>query len=169
MENNTRYEELAAKINAYTDKNFKAPEGFIIPLKKSVIFKKRGNVEAVTTEAGLIIPDIVAQNTIVPNIGVIYAVGPEVDPLLQPGQVVYVNQFANLEIFHKGEIYMMVDEREVYGILPERTFVSIENKSSREVDREKRMDRQEKYHDKKTILDLNELDRKQEIAKKKRK
>jgi len=166
--NKLRYLAISKQITDSVDPNFKTPEGFLIPLKKSVVIKKQGATEAMTTENGIIIPEIAAANTNIPNIGIVYAVGPEVDVLLQPGQRVYFNQYANLEVLIKGNIYIMISEHDVYGVLPDKAWVSIDNKTEKQVRQEKKLNQLGDFLQKKHVKDQNELDLKSELSKKKR-
>jgi len=169
LDNNaSRYAEAKKKAAQFIDPEFKVPEGFMVPLKKSVVIKKQGATDAMTTDGGIIIPTAPSINTNIPNIGIVYAVGPDVYDLLQPGHKVYFSQFADLEIMIKGQIYFMVDEINIYGIIPDKAWVSIGNKTEKEVRQEKKLDQFGEFLKKKHIKDQNELDIKSELSKKKR-
>jgi len=154
-----REEALLKIIDLYTDKDFRIPEGFLAPFKKSVVIKKVGNQDMLTTSGGIIVVE--GKNTVVPNIGIVYAIGPDCSMHISPGQRVAFNQYSDLEIMILGEVYMMISEDDVYGALPNGAYVRLNTKSDVEVSREDRIERNTKFHEKKIILDLNDRDRRE--------
>lgn len=158
-EKTARYAAMTKQIDNYTVKNFQAPMGFIIPLKRSVIIEQVSNEFLHTTASGIIIAEGGANNSSTPMVGTIIAVGPECPEYLRPGQKVVCNQYANLEIQLYGKVYIKMDDNDVYGILPDNAFVSVDNKSADEVLREKMIDRSKQYNKKKIILDANDKDK----------
>jgi len=157
-EKSARYLAMMKEIENYTEKDFVVPKGFIIPLRRSVLIKQVDNTSLKKTLSGIIISNVGAEDTSTPMAGIIYAVGPECPEYLKPGQRVICNQYANLEVFIYGETYIKMDDLDVYGILPEEAFVSVEKKTPKEVIREKNLEREVNYNKKKTILDANDKD-----------
>jgi chaperonin GroES len=95
------------------------PEGFPVPLGSTVfIFMKSFEQK---TKDGIIIPE---SNKSVTNTGVIMAVGPECKRGLLPGHRVIYNAYADQEIIYSSHAYKMMNEIDVFAILPESAIAA---------------------------------------------
>jgi co-chaperonin GroES (HSP10) len=110
------------------------------------------------TDSGVLLIESNANNHLIPHIGHIFAVGPECSEHIKPGLRVFWNQFANLEVMIKGEVYMIIEEREVYGVLPDSAYARIDGLSDKEVGTKERVQRQEGFIDRKFAADQEEKD-----------
>lgn len=143
-----------AALTIPLEKGFQLPDRFPIPLRKFLWVKKierQGEDAQNKTEAGILLIDSIAKNTIIPDMAVIYNVGPEVTEMLRPGLRVMINPFNDTTVMIKGITYHRVMEEEIYSIIPPEGFVHVGVKSDRQIIREGRaagMERAEKRDDK---------------------
>lgn len=166
----TRQEQMAEAIEQIpVDPSFKELKGFPVPLRDKIIIKKIVGAESENrvTEGGIIIPTTIANNTVIPDIGIIYAVGTEVTEMLRPGLKVMYNPFADLQIMIKGESYLRMDERDIYLILTPSDFAIASHKSDRQVFREIRKGEDAAYRKRLKEHNDNETDKKESLTKKK--
>lgn len=161
----TRYESMMEEIKLRSPKDFVPPDGFVIPLRDSVLVKQINNKFLQKSAGGILLVDSGADNSTTPMAGLLMAVGPECPEYLIPGQRVICNQYANLEISLYGETYVKMDARDVYGILPDEAYVAIDKKDSKEVRTEKKIGEMQGYQKRKGKHDQNALDKAQELAK----
>lgn len=166
MDNNQPFStEIIEKINKCVDKNFTPPKNFIVPFAYSVMVKKEEQQEIIT-ESGLILGQGKARNTVTPNIGIVYAVGPKCPEYIKPGLRVYFNQNNDLEYWVSGGFYHMCHIDELYGAIPDNVLVSMDTKSDKEIAREDGLIRESGYQERKKAHDENIEDRLKELAKK---
>ena len=144
-----RMDRIHRLIDSYVDRSVIIPEGFPLAFQKTVIIKQASNANMMKTNAGFLLIESSANNHLIPNIGHVYAVGPECSEHIKVGLRVFFNQFANLEVMIKGEVYMIIDEREVYGALPDSAFVRMDTLTDKEVSRKEGLDRQITYQENK--------------------
>jgi co-chaperonin GroES (HSP10) len=165
-----RYENTLKLVEKYTiDPKFKKPDNFIIPFRKTVLIEKIGNDDVVTTVGGIIMTDTSkSDNVDMPNTGIVYGVGIDCSSYIREGQKVLFSEFSNLQIFLAGKYYYVVDEHNVYGCVPDKTYVRMDVKTDKEVDRTKRIKREEEYFDRKILVDENLKDKITEIKKKRK-
>lgn len=146
-------EDAKHKIELFTDHNFVTPDYFPVPLRSTVYIKKSSNQDMMTTEGGIIISAEGSNNHLIPNVGVVYAVGPECSEHLKAGQRVMFSQFANLEIMIKGEIYMVISELDIYGVMPSDAYVRMDTLTDKEVGTKSRIEREGTYLKNKKVSD----------------
>lgn len=148
------------------DPDYKEIENAPIPLGKSVIIKKAK--QHIVHQGGIIIPEASAENSQMPKVGIIYAVGPDCTKGVRTGLRCYYNHWADLEIQIGAERYVLADEGAVYYIL-RSTAQKIDYgkgvKSADQVRREKKTDQWADFAKKKTIIDQNEKDKKHDKTK----
>jgi len=164
-----RREAALKRLKESIDPAFKKPSSFMVPFKKSVIINKVGNTESMQTEGGIIIPDTVTRKSMVPNIGIIYAVGIDCEEYLQEGMKVSFSEYADLEILIAGKPYFMVHEDNVYGAMPDKTFARMSPKNDKEIVREDALNREIDFLPKNKLRNDNQMDQLEEIAKKNKK
>lgn len=150
------------------DSAFKLPNGFPVPLRDYLFVKKlNANTNDQITEGGIILtPSIASNNTTIPHVGIIFAVGYECSEFVIPGQKVMYNPFADFEIIIKGVSYIRMQERDILGIITPDTWVYRKAKSARQVFREERFADEGGYQTRKKAHDANEADNKEFIEKK---
>jgi len=86
----------------------------VIPRGKSVIIKERPDLQSShQTQSGIQIVTTQDSSTMA-RIGVICAIGPDVDADLEIGQLVYFNQFANLQVLIEGNLYFKMTDMDIY-------------------------------------------------------
>ena len=154
MEN--RYEQLKKEILKCIDNTYVMPKNIPTPFGRAVLIKQLEQTE-VTTDSGLIIGGIKANNVLRPNIGIIVAVGPDVPEYLIPRLRVYFNQNIDLEYFIGGQFYKMSDYSDIYATIPEGTLTSMDTKSDKEVHREKAMSDEASYNERIKGKDNNDI------------
>jgi len=121
---NIKKRALMMAIAELANPNFKVPNGFAIPLMKQVFVEQVTDREGIDkTIGGIIIPDTVANNTIIPCTGIIMATGEEVTDMLRPGLKVMFADVEYPQIKIQGKIYLKMYEHEVLAILPPKTYV----------------------------------------------
>ena len=124
--------------NNLVDNDFQTPDDFPIARVATVVVKKIGQGELIT-QTGLILPETLDANennrlnTAKPNVGIIYAVGPNCKEDLQPGLRVFFSSFADATIMIGTEHYIMMEERDVLMILKPKNYVLPEIKPEKEV------------------------------------
>ena len=157
MKEQTLKEEIASLPH---DKQYTPILNFPIPLRKSVIVKP-AKKEVIVVE-GIIIPDTAAENTQMPKVGILYAVGPECSPHMRIGLRVMYNHYADLGIKVGVEKYIMMDENDVYFILRDNQTVSqgAGVKPAKEVRRAKKIDQTDSYYVRKDTKEANDKDKK---------
>ncbi len=104
----------------------------VVAFNKTVIIKKLTSGQDQQTEGGLIIADTSSVNSIKPNIGIIVAAGPDCSELVIPGIKIAYNQFANLEIFIRGEFYHVISEHDIHCALTDDTIVMMDDLTDKE-------------------------------------
>lgn len=164
MENNPQ-SSIEEQILHCVDPNFKTPPNFIIPFEGTVIVKKLEQGE-ITTDAGITIIGGGARNTVKPNIGVVYAVGPKAPEYIKPGLKVYFNQNVDLEFWISGGFYHMMYHHDVYGAIPDNSMVTMDTKGVKEMVREDKLSHEAGYQERKKKADENQMDSIIEKAKK---
>nr|WP_298657522.1 hypothetical protein [uncultured Flavobacterium sp.] len=173
---NQEYEKRKAAILKCVDVNFKAPTDFMEPFHNSVFIKKQGNVEEYTTETGIMLlggsavksstSNTGRSNVVTPNIGIVVAVGPQVQEYIMPGLRVYFNQNLDLTFRVRGVEYIMAHQDDVYGAIPDNVYVSMDVKDERELTREEGIEREANYQKNRKTADENKKDELNEIQKK---
>jgi co-chaperonin GroES (HSP10) len=143
---------------------FKLPPNFPTPRVKSVIIKKIVQGTSVTA-SGIELLDS-ATNVQRPNVGIIYAVGPDVAKDLVCGQKVYYNQYADLTILVQGHDYVMMSDTEVFCILADENRVSNIIKPADEVRRRTKIEQQAGAHKRISAKAANDKDQRFETYKK---
>lgn len=129
------YEALKrAFVNVKGVQNIKAS---CVAFNNTVIIKKIQSGHEAVTEGGLIVPESSSVNSIKPNIGIIVAAGPECSNLVFPGLKIAYNQFANLEVFIRGEFYHVIHEADIHCALTDDAFVLADGKTDKEIRTEK--------------------------------
>lgn len=127
MENKpTRKEEIDAAVAKFPKVKTENLMEYIVPRGKSVIVKERPDLEReqLTSSGGLTL--VASENSVKSRIGVIVSIGPDVDKDLEVGQLVYFNQFANLQVVILGNIYIKMNDFDVYFHLnPEGTITYV--------------------------------------------
>jgi len=152
------------------DKDFKVPDGFIIPLRSQLYVKRENkNYGLNRTEGGLIIPDT-APNTVVPDVGTVYAVGDEVSDFVFPGlKVTFQGEIPYMEVMINGIVYLRMFEHELLGILPPKSFVYQGVRSAAYMQRVKRNKEFADLRIRQAEKKANDLDKQIETKKKTRK
>lgn len=148
------------------DPDYKEVLNMPIPLGKSVIVKQAK--QQVIQVGGIILPDAAAENTQLPKVGVIYAVGPDCTRGVRKGLRCYYNFYCDLEIRINGETFVMMEEASVYYILRSNEQQIYEGKgvkSSSQVRREKKQDLWSGFSKRKKVSDENEKDFKKDKTK----
>lgn len=145
--------------------NLVIPENFPIPRKRSVILKQitQGTL---TTSSGIELLET-SESTQRPNVGRIYAVGPDNPGDLKPGLKVYYNQYANLEIIIEGHSYFLMHDEDIHCILTEETYVKPSAISSKEIRRGKKQSEHDSRVKLSTKISENTKDKNTEKRKKK--
>lgn len=141
------------------DPEYKEVKGMPIPLGKSVLIKK--TKQQVVLAGGIILAES-AENSRLPKVGIIYAVGPECTRGLRVGLRCYYNFFADLEVRAGVETYAMMEEASVYYILPSHTDRITEGvgiKPAKEVRRGKSIVREDDYQKRRYKKDQNDKDK----------
>jgi co-chaperonin GroES (HSP10) len=103
-----------------------------VAFNHTVIIKKVMGGQEQTTEGGLILAETSDVNSIKPNVGIIVAAGPECSELVIPGIKIAYNQFANLEVFIRGEFYHVIHEHDIHCALTSDTPVMMDTLSDKE-------------------------------------
>ncbi len=148
---------------------FKVPLGFPVPLKDYILVKQIvGNKGDQKTEGGIIIPDTISNNTVIPFTGIIFAVGYSCSELLIPGHKIMYNPYADFTILINGIEYIRMQEQDVLGILPPDAWVHLGVKTEARMRREERQGDFKGYKERKSKKDENDLDEQTEKAKKKK-
>jgi len=161
---------LLQAVNELADPNFKVPNGFVIPLGKQIYVKKEvGQKELGVTEAGIIMPNTPSANTIIPNVGVVYAVGPEVSDFIFPGLRVSYQEYEYFEVMIKGITYIRMYDHELLGILPPSSYVYQGVRSPEYLRRVSMLKRWRDFAPKSDLRDENRIDKETELTKKKKK
>jgi len=96
-----------------TTKGFDVPEGFPIPLSKSVILAKYN--KEFKTKGGLFLNESAEEN----NVGIIMAVATDCDPRIVPGMKVMYNIHEKREILFDVTKFLIMHELSVFCILPD--------------------------------------------------
>lgn len=112
-------------------KGFDVPQGFPIPLSKSVILEIIH--EEQKTNSGVIVEVSSSKN----NIARIMAVAEDCNPKLQPGMKVMYNIHEDRTIRFEENHYLIMHETSVFCILPEKAILIPEARNLKE---EKRQD-----------------------------
>jgi len=129
-----------------------------IPLGKSVIVKKVK--QTVLQLGGIILPDT-AENSQLPHVGIIYAVGPGCTKGVRAGLRCYHNVYADLSIRINGQEFLFMEEMSVYYILrSNEQFIDEGVKSEKEVRREKKFEEQASREIRIHAHEQNEKDKK---------
>lgn len=152
------------------DKDFLMPNGFLIPLRNQLYIKRENKSFGLNvTNTGIIIPEK-SDNTIVPDVGTVYAVGDEVSDFLLPGLKVCFQggHIQYMEVMINGETYLRMYEHEILGILPPKSFVYQGVRSDHYLRRVKRIKEFADFGIRKGVKDANDLDKTDELAKKKK-
>jgi len=109
-----------------------------VAFNHTVIIKKVMGGQEQTTEGGLIIAETSSVNSIKPNIGIVVAAGPDCSDLVIPGIKIAYNQFANLEVFIRGEFYHVIHEHDIHCALTNETVVMMDGLTDKEKGGQKR-------------------------------
>lgn len=171
---NKKKESLMEAVRELHDPEFKVPNGFLIPLRNQLYIKQEQKSEGLNmTESGIIVPSG-SDNTVIPLVGIIYAVGDEVSDFLFPGlKVAYqgdkAGQLQYMEVMINGHKYLRMYEHEVLGILPPRSYVYQGIHSEAYIRRMKRFNDFENLAKNREKREANEKDKKEELSKKTRK
>lgn len=166
MEDKFKKQALIEAVNQLQIKDFKVPNGFIIPLRNMIYVKKEhGNNGMNITDSGLIMPNSPSTNTVIPCVGVIYAVGSTVDDFLFPSLRVTFIDAQYLEVMINGEIYLRMYDHEVLGILPPKSWVYQGVRSETYIRRYKSAKLMEEFHPKNLLREENKLDKNTEQLK----
>lgn len=121
---NIKKRALMMAIAELADPNFKVPNGFAIPLRNQVFIEQVTDREGIDkTVGGIIIPDTIANNTIIPCTGIVMSVGDEVSDMLRPGIKVMFSDVEYPQIKIQGRVYLKMYEHEILAILPPKTYV----------------------------------------------
>lgn len=99
-------------------KNFECPA---IPLGNSVFITEMLNGTRKTAGGLILTESKQTQGTV----GRISALGPECKPYLKVGLKVIYSSFANLEIIIAGQNYLLLNDLQIYAILPEESAVNM--------------------------------------------
>lgn len=147
------------------------PDEFPIPLKNSVFVKQitgAAGEKMRFTKGGIMIVQstILNERTVIPNMGIVMAVGIECSEYLRPGQKIIYNVYAEEKVMILGEEYVRLNEAtDIYGILPPDGYVIPKQKDDRWLFREKRKKEFANYDVRKERHDQNVLDEKTEKKK----
>ena len=147
------------------DAEYKPVANMPIPLGKSVLVKRVK--QNVVLPGGIILPDA-AENSQAPKSGVIYAVGPDCSNGVRVGLRCYMNHYCDLDIRIGVETLVMLNEADVYYILPSSSHKITAGegiKPAKEVRRAKSIDRDDDYRKRKFKADMNEKDMKNDKTK----
>lgn len=163
---------LMEAVNQITiDPEFRIPNGFMIPLRNQLYVKRENKSFGQNmTDTGIIIPET-SNNTVIPDVGTVYAVGDEVSDFLLPGLKVCFQggDIQYMEVMIGGNTYLRMYEHEILGILPPKSFVYQGVRSEAYLRRVKGMKQWIDFTQKKNNKDANELDKTEELEKKKKK
>lgn len=110
-----------------------------VAFNHTVLIKKVMGGQEQETEGGIILAESSGVNSIKPNIGIIVAAGPECSELVIPGLKIAYNQYANLEIFIRGEFYHVIHEQDIHCALANDTIAMVDQKTDKEIGTEKRI------------------------------
>ena len=147
------------------DPEYKAVKGMPIPLGKSVLIKK--SKQNIVIAGGIILAES-AENSQLPKVGIIYAIGPDCSRGVRVGLRCYYNFYSDLDVRVGVETYAMMEEASVYYILPSHTDKISEGtgiKPAKQVRRAKSIDRDDDYRKRKFKTDMNEKDMKNDKTK----
>jgi co-chaperonin GroES (HSP10) len=139
----TPKEERYKKAYAALQKAFVTVKGIqnikteFVPFNNTVLVKKLVSTNENQTESGIILPDGSYEKSIKPNIGVIVASGPECNDLVIPGIKIAYSQFANLEVFVRGEFYHVIHDHDIHFALTDRVYAVMDGKTDKEARSEK--------------------------------
>lgn len=123
------------------DPDYKPINNLPIPLGRGVLVKKVEQSVIQQTESGLYLVGGNAENSNPPHLGVIYATGPQCSPYLRIGLRVYYNFYCDSAFWIGGIEYAKMDENDIFYIVRPNNLAVEKPKSARQVDREKRMNR----------------------------
>jgi co-chaperonin GroES (HSP10) len=145
------------------NKEFKVPEGFPVPLSKSVILEKI-QIEN-KTKGGVILMEDAEEN----NVARLMAFAPDCfnAPFLKVGQKVMYNVLENRTIRFEENTYLIMTELALFCILPEKSTLIPESINPRIKSRKSKLDAQQKRLNEDLAREMNNLDRVKEMAKKK--
>ena len=116
MKNTEAHKDLNNIINNMsktTTKGFDVPEGFPIPLSKSVILAKYN--KEFKTKGGLFLNESAEEN----NVAILMAVAEDCNPILKPGMKVMYNINEKREILFDDTTYKIMSELSLFCILPD--------------------------------------------------
>ncbi len=148
-----------------TVEGFKVPAGFPVPLGNNMLVKTIAN-KPMVTEGGIELLTSLASNQVIPNTAVVFALGPDCSELLQLGHKIIHNPYANNEVMIGGQAYILMEERDVIGILPPDSWHLPPMKKEHTLRREERIGEFAGYKERKSKKDANDLDKKTELSKK---
>ena len=160
---------LLQAVSELADPKFKVPNGFVIPLGKQIYVKKEVGQKGLNeTEGGIILPETVSSNTVIPNVGIVYAVGPEVNDFIFPGLKVCYQEYDYFEVMIKGISYLRMYDHELLGILPPESYVYQGVRSEAYLRRVSKMKMWAEFHPKNELREENKTDKAVELSKKKK-
>lgn len=141
------------------DPEYKFNPNVPIPLGKGVLVKKIEQSAILNVGSIMIVG---GENTHNPHVGIIQSVGPNCSENLRVGLRCYYNFYVDSSFFVDGVHYAKMDEVDVYYIIPPKTIVFENIKSSEEVRREKKYSEYDKGMVRVHKADQNEKDKKQD-------
>jgi len=129
-----------ALLKAFVDvKGIQNIKASCVAFNHTVLIKKVSGGQEQQTEGGIFVPDSSSVNSLKPNIGIVVAAGPECSELVIPGLKIAYNQFANLEIFIRGEFYHVIHEHDIHCALTNDTIAMVDQLTDKEVGTQKRI------------------------------
>lgn len=157
---------LISAIETIEVEDFEIPDGFPIPLRTYIWALPVSNKDSYKTKGGLILPNTVAKNSILPHTAIVISVGPDCPEYLRQGMKILYNPHATYAVGFQGETYLKLHAlNDVEAILPPETFVHPGTKDDQWIRREKRRADEDAYVGKKEAKDKNDLDVKVESSK----
>lgn len=146
-----------------TKKGFKVPEGFPIPLNRSVILEKQA-LEQKTT-GGIILQEGSQDN----NVAIMMAFAPDCAsaPMFYPGAKVMYNVMENREILFEDNRYLIMHEQSVFCVLPEKAVLLVESIDKRTIERGNKQAKEKKRLEEIYKQEMNNLDKVKDQAKRK--
>jgi len=135
-----RYEKAYRALQkAFIDvKGIQNIKAQLVPFNHTVLIKKMDTGDNQTTAGGILLAQTSSVDNIKPNMGVIVAVGPECSELCMVGLTIAYNQFANLEVFMKGDFYHIIHEDDIHFAVANHVPVMMDGLTDKEKGGQKR-------------------------------